>query len=72
MAIYHNGDSISTMQLIELDLTGKIEIRNLTPTFSIASLQNALNVGGILGKNLKRIKAQLDKATMQVEEKFRQ
>ena len=70
MAIYHNGDSISTMQLLELDLTGKIEIRNPDPNiFDKPLLQNALNAGGILGKNLKRIKAQLDKATMQVEEK---
>ncbi len=70
MAIYHNGDSISTRQIVELDLTGKIEIRNPDPNiFDKQGLKDALNAGGILGKNLKRIKAQLDKATMQVEEK---
>ena len=60
MAIYHNGDSISTMQLIELDLTGKIEIRNPDPNiFDKPLLQNALNASGILGKKPKENKGSI-------------
>lgn len=57
MNIFHNGNLLSAANLNELDLTGKIEVRNpKSNIFDNNAFASELAASGNLGRNLQRIK----------------
>ena len=69
MNIFHNGNLISAANLVQNDLTGKLEIRNLKSNiFDGGVFSKELGASGNLGRNLNRIKDIIDEDRKEVKE----
>jgi len=69
MNIFHNGNLLSAANLVQNDLTGKLEIRNpKSNIFDGGAFSKELGASGNLGRNLNRIKDIIDESQKEVKE----
>lgn len=69
MNIFHNGNLLSAANLNELDLTGKIEVRNpKSDIFDNNAFASELAASGNLGRNLQRIKDIITESKAEVKD----
>ncbi len=69
MNIFHNGNLLSAANLNEMDLTGKIEVRNpKSNIFDNNAFASELAASGNLGRNLQRIKDIITESKAEVKD----